>query len=148
VLLAPPGGFAAHACTPAAASARLRGFFRVWTLKEAYTKALGAGVGFDFARLDLDLGATTPVLRVDGALVVGWALAAWEVNVRGETYMGALARFVGPGPTSAEEDATVRDIPLPPAWEHGSASMFVGRALESLEVKSITASRKDIKRDA
>jgi phosphopantetheinyl transferase (holo-ACP synthase) len=34
----------------------LRRLYDLWTHKEAYTKALGLGLGFDFARLELRLG--------------------------------------------------------------------------------------------
>ena len=90
----------------------LRRFFWMWTLKEAYTKALGIGLGFDFARLAYD--APRARLLVDGAPARGWELVIFAFRVAagggggapagahvgadvdaGDEYVGALARFVG-----------------------------------------------------
>ncbi|KAJ7095175.1 hypothetical protein B0H15DRAFT_775098 [Mycena belliarum] len=68
-------------------------FFWVWTVKEAYTKALGLGLGFDFRRLEFD-----PVLnlfRVDGAAPKGWQLTKFNVFQATDVYQGVVAEFVG-----------------------------------------------------
>ncbi|KAI0316717.1 hypothetical protein OF83DRAFT_1084087 [Amylostereum chailletii] len=112
------------ALSPRAALAR---FYRIWTAKEAYTKALGLGLGFDFRRVEVrffDGGAggdgegggearrtTVSGVAVDGAPPAGWEFLTFEVEVDGEgggngkeaterdTYVGVVARFVG-GPSS------------------------------------------------
>jgi 4'-phosphopantetheinyl transferase len=107
------------------ASDRLHTFFRIWTLKEAFTKALGLGLGFDFSRLDFDL--TTHTLTSDNTPLVGWALSTSDVLVGGETYIGAIARFVG-----GSGSAVVQDVPALPAWKRTAASEFLINAIDTL----------------
>lgn len=72
----------------------LRRFFWMWTFKEAYTKALGIGLGFDFSRVEYI--PDTNSLLVDGDTVKGWWFGKFEViNRAGELYEGVVAEFVG-----------------------------------------------------
>jgi hypothetical protein len=79
----------------------IKDFFHVWTVKEAYTKALGLGLGFDFSRLSLQPvhaqsdDVIQTVLYADGTPVQGWEIQTFELDVHGEAYVGATARFVG-----------------------------------------------------
>jgi 4'-phosphopantetheinyl transferase len=130
-----PAERAALASTSPAAGARLERFFRLWTLKEAYTKALGAGLGFDFARLACELdgdngggGGGGGVLRVDGVPVCGWEIATFALDVRGERYVGAVAERVG-----GEGVAVVREVVLSAAWVWQSeGGAFVEEAVRAL----------------
>ncbi|KAJ7699866.1 hypothetical protein B0H17DRAFT_1157934 [Mycena rosella] len=71
----------------------LERFFWMWTAKEAYTKALGLGLGFNFRRVEFD-----PVLdlfRVDGAVPKGWQLTKFKILHGTDPYQGVVAEFVG-----------------------------------------------------
>jgi 4'-phosphopantetheinyl transferase len=137
--LAPAERAALAATSPAnaGAGARLERFFRLWTLKEAYTKALGAGLGFDFARLACELdgdngggggGGGGGVLRVDGVPVCGWEIRTFALDVRGERYVGAVAKRVG-----GEGVAVVREVVLSAAWVRQSeGGAFVEEAVRAL----------------
>jgi 4'-phosphopantetheinyl transferase len=104
---------------------RLDAFFRIWTAKEAYTKALGLGLGFDFARLALDAG----VLSADGVPVEGWEMKAAALVVRGARYVCALARCVG----GAGGSARVEDVSAEAGWiMREDAEAFVRRAIAAL----------------
>jgi 4'-phosphopantetheinyl transferase len=110
---------------------RLEGFYRVWTVKEAYTKALGMGLGFDFSRLSLEPvvpdASQKTVLFADGKPVEGWELKAFEMEVKGEAYLGAVARFIG-GSGSAEVMDVVED-----GWiTRFKAEDFVQRSIDTL----------------
>ena len=48
----------------------LQRLYLVWTLKEAYTKALGLGLGFDFKRIEVDVNGHK--ITVDNNVPCGW----------------------------------------------------------------------------
>ncbi|PIL36816.1 hypothetical protein GSI_00506 [Ganoderma sinense ZZ0214-1] len=66
---------------------QLRRFYLIWTLKEAYTKALGLGMGFDFSRIEYDV--PNDVVRIDGVAPRGW-----------RTQTLSPKRDISPGPPS------------------------------------------------
>lgn len=71
---------------------RLELFFWMWTLKEAYTKALGLGLGFDFQRVDFD--PVKLVVLVDGRAPHGWRFHMFTVTDGDDRYLGVMAEFV------------------------------------------------------
>jgi 4'-phosphopantetheinyl transferase len=96
-------------------------------MKEAYTKALGLGMGFDFGRIEYNL--STDVLTVDGEIPKGWELIKFEVVCERDMYQGVAARFVGGD----------RTLVLPPSSQsedwlvHYDAASFVCQAIEELK---------------
>lgn len=95
-------------------------FFQIWVLKEAYTKALGLGLGFDFQRIEYDIPNT--VVRVDGKNITaqgfgerGWRFFRFELRHGEEKYVGMVARFEGKeekGLHVAEGSGRVEVLPL------------------------------------
>ncbi|KIY67364.1 hypothetical protein CYLTODRAFT_376282 [Cylindrobasidium torrendii FP15055 ss-10] len=88
----------------------LQDFFWIWTMKEAYTKALGLGLGFDFARVEYN--PKTNVLTVDGTVPTGWAFHKFTSQVGvgegEEMYVGVVAQHVGgtePAVVHSEKEA-------------------------------------------
>ncbi|KAF9263630.1 4'-phosphopantetheinyl transferase [Marasmius fiardii PR-910] len=71
----------------------LRTFFWIWTLKEAYTKALGLGLGFDFSRVEFDVAAS--IVRVDGEVPSGWRFTKFEMRVLDGLNVGVVAEHLG-----------------------------------------------------
>jgi len=65
--------------------------FKYWTIKEAYTKAIGVGLNFDFSRIEY-IPATGPP-EVGRIIVDGVALQGWEF--RGFTWEDGPSPFVG-----------------------------------------------------
>ena len=96
--------------TPALDTATaIRYIFLLWTLKEAYTKALGVGLGFDFNRIEYKIPQSC--VSVDGRPAKGWEFLLFEVQVQGTTdvYQGAVARRVGGEVTHMEFVFNVED---------------------------------------
>ena len=74
-------------------SQQLRRFFWMWTLKEAYTKALGLGLGFDFRRVEFDV--VNLIVRVDGQIPQGWHFSMFVIEDGEDFYQGVVAEHVG-----------------------------------------------------
>lgn len=85
--------FAAEECAALFAlpdAERDAGFYRLWTRKEAYIKALGAGLGHPLARFVVTLASgDARVLSVDGDRAAAQHCAMRSIDV-GEGYEGAL----------------------------------------------------------
>ncbi|TFK93921.1 hypothetical protein K466DRAFT_537224 [Polyporus arcularius HHB13444] len=108
VLIPPPSA------PPLSQQEQLRRFYLIWTLKEAYTKALGLGMGFDFSRIEYDV--PNDVVRIDGVIPRGWEFTRFELknelksgNV--ENYVGVVARFVGDGAVDYEKVTVASSTP-------------------------------------
>ncbi|KAF8708181.1 4'-phosphopantetheinyl transferase superfamily, partial [Rhizoctonia solani] len=74
---------------------RLLRLYRMWTIKEAYTKALGEGLGYDFARIEYDVLEGT--VTVDGEPPSGWDIVSFLVQHATDTYVISTARRTGEG---------------------------------------------------
>lgn len=65
----------------------------MWTLKEAYTKAIGFGLGFDFKRIEVDVLRNQ--VHIDGRVPQGWEFTTFKLERQGDQYQVAVARFTG-----------------------------------------------------
>ncbi|KAG8813638.1 copper chaperone of lysine biosynthesis protein [Serendipita sp. 399] len=86
------------ALVQATEQAAIDALFQMWTLKEAYVKALGVGIGFELSRISFDAEAS--VLNVDGEVLDRWACYSFklcspkeEENCNG--YLGAVCYRLG-----------------------------------------------------
>ncbi|EGO01734.1 hypothetical protein SERLA73DRAFT_177190 [Serpula lacrymans var. lacrymans S7.3] len=102
----------------------LRRFFWIWTMKEAYTKALGLGLGFDFCRIEYD--AVSDTLTIDGQIPKGWQFVKFQLTHDGALYQGVAARLVGGHGTEISNISQQR-------LSHYSAACFVKRAIKELK---------------
>ena len=75
---------------------RVRLFFRLWTLKEAVTKAVGTGLSLDVSRFEIPepvrAGAARCVLRIPDAPETAWQLD----SLSNERFAAAVAQEVPP----------------------------------------------------
>ncbi|KAJ3810518.1 4'-phosphopantetheinyl transferase superfamily [Lentinula aff. lateritia] len=103
----------------------LRRFFWMWTMKEAYTKALGLGLGFDFSRIEFDVVANR--VRVDGKVPQGWIFHKFQMTEAGEQYVGVVAELV-----EGVETIVAPETDPKPWFKSFRAVTFVNRAIEEL----------------
>ncbi|KAJ7904299.1 hypothetical protein B0H14DRAFT_2662204 [Mycena olivaceomarginata] len=97
-------------------------------LEQAYTKALGLGLGFDFRRVEFDPALN--VFRVDGAVPKGWLLSKFKVIHGADTYQGVVAEFVG-----GDNDTTVISETHPHEWLAVlDAASFIESAIQQLNI--------------
>ncbi|KAG9008903.1 copper chaperone of lysine biosynthesis protein [Tulasnella sp. JGI-2019a] len=77
-------------------SGAAEGLFKYWTLKEAYTKALGFGLGLDFSRIEYNVDHTGIVdggdVLVDGAPLSGWEFHGFHFTKGPDRYLGMVAK--------------------------------------------------------
>ena len=78
------------------------GFYRCWTRKEAFVKALGEGLSFDLDRVEVSVGADARLLSVDRAEAESWWIA--DVSPR-DGYAGAVVADL------QDAELTVREWP-------------------------------------
>ena len=93
-------------------------------MKEAYTKALGLGLGFDFTRIEYN--ALENVVLIDGEVPRGWQFTKFELYDGKDLYQGVTAEFVGGNNTEflcPDAEWLVRQ----------DAESFVQRAIEELQ---------------
>lgn len=92
---------------------RLTDIFLLWTLKEAYTKALGLGLGFDFSRIEYDFDNRT--LEIDGRAPVGWRIRTMEIALNDGKYRCCVAekREDVSGCEIIESSTDIRYLQLP-----------------------------------
>jgi len=104
----------------------LERFFWMWTAKEAYTKALGLGLGFDFRRVEFD--PALDVFRVDGVVPKGWKLTKFKVVHGADVYQGVVAEFMG-----GDDACVVVSESHPHQWLTVlDASSFIETAIQQL----------------
>jgi len=104
----------------------LRRFFWVWTMKEAYTKALGLGLGFEFGRIEYDF--TKDTFTVDGLIPKGWRLVRFEIDHGADVYQGVAAKFI-----SGDETTVLPRFGESTELVRHDATSFVLQALEELK---------------
>ena len=78
----------------------------MWTVKEAYTKALGLGMGFEFSRVEFD--AVQRQIKIDGKSPKGWKFTLFTIPDADDLYEGVAAEFVG-GDESEVHDEVTKD---------------------------------------
>lgn len=94
-------------------------------MKEAYTKALGIGLGFNFRRVEYNV--VDDVVSIDGQVPKGWQFRKFEVNDGEDLYQGVAAEFVGGDETTFMSSQSAE-------WLVSyDAAAFVQRALTELD---------------
>lgn len=108
----------------------------MWTLKEAYTKALGLGLGFDFQRVEYDVIHDT--VRIDGGVPNGWEFVRFEVDVtedgKQNQYVGVACRYIGEEVSRGIDSECIVEKGEAGEWlQVFEADEFVPRAVRELQ---------------
>lgn len=93
----------------------LQRLYMIWTLKEAYTKAIGFGLGFDFKRIEVD--CVKKLVYIDDRAPRGWEFKTFNLERQGDQYQVAVARFTGDSDGGASANGHVDDRGLVNAAE-------------------------------
>lgn len=104
----------------------LQRFFWSWTMKEAYTKALGLGLTFNIRRIEFD--AAENLLRVDGERLAGWQFTKFKICIEGDDYQGVVAEYIGGDGLDIIHESTQ----LPGYLNQCDAVSFVNQTFEVL----------------
>ncbi len=91
-----------------AEAARLDGFYRIWTAKEAFVKAHGAGLGFGLQEFTVAVGERWEVVEVRGDQEEARRWSLWRLDP-GEGYTGAAA--------VRAQGLRLRCYDWPPEWD-------------------------------
>lgn len=95
-------------------------------MKEAYTKALGIGLGFDFSKVEFDV--VRSVVRIDGKVPKGWKFSKFVVHAGEDLYEGVVAEYIG-----GEDTVVVSEVD-PHDWLVSyDAVTFVEDAINTLQ---------------
>lgn len=94
-------------------------------MKEAYTKALGIGLGFDFSRIEFDVKGD--IVRVDGEVPQGWTFHKFEITEEGELYVGVVAELL-----EGSETVMISETEPKPWYKYFKAPTFLAQAIEAL----------------
>lgn len=98
-------------------------------MKEAYTKAIGFGLGFDFKRIDFN--PPKRVVRIDGKAPQGWSFHMFTVPDGEDQYLGVVAEYLGDSTTTIVE--YIPEGPGPTGWLTVQAAVsFVEHAVAVL----------------
>lgn len=104
----------------------LQRFFWMWTIKEAYTKALGLGLGFEFWRVEFD--PERYIVRVNGEIPKGWKIYLFTLQDGEDLYEGAVADYVG-----EDEELTIERPDSPHPWlKLHTTKDFMERSVDKL----------------
>jgi len=100
-------------------------FYLIWTIKEAYTKAIGQGLGFNLQRIEYNFATKT--VTVDSVAATEWQFETSQVTVGEEVYRVTVAQCMG----SSNGSGTVVTLAQGRMMRTG-ASTFVRKAFHHL----------------
>ena len=105
-------------------------FFLIWTLKEAYSKALGAGMSMDFKEIEYDV--PRDIVRIQGQRPIGWKFVRTEIERGEDKYVAVVVKYIGEQDL-ARGDCIVERRP-PGDWlKVWDAAQILQRAIDELK---------------